>query len=501
MEILSNSEFWSKTYECTKSAQSIKPINALIAIESFDIAIPFVLKNDDIEKIYIELKKDFEWLDSFYSKLERGLDKSLNVEEVEELVGLCKWIINTTNAWTKESDPCFKNIAVCLIIIAWLNTNVWIYIKSDIDNTCLINDLIPQIINSNFHLSTRNSIHIWEREAINNMNLAIEQRNWLNIANNWITFKSWGFHEYKYVFVKGIFQFANIFSQDKVLDTMKLSNDFLLMNIMFDSDTFSINDRLLLALNTTNNLFRFALLFSLEFEKLVLLNEQEVLMAEILSNISVEIETTKAWFFIFNRYLVRFDFFSGCFGVYLAEYADDIGMEIYLNSLGNDSFNETFNSSSSNREILSRVFDRFASIAGLSKRKVLWKKVYDKYLEEGLVGIDGSKFMHCINYSVLDYAIVKYYLECLDPNELEQLQIVKNEELKDISIKWWTDHSDMLSGFYYLISFLQPIYHSMYVIQDDLEILQPKCKQYISPQLVNDKRTCLMFDLCVSDIK
>ena len=494
MEILSNSEFWSKTYECTKSAQSIEPINALIAIESFDIEIPFVLKNDDIEKIYIELKKDFEWLDSFYSKLERGLNKSLNVEEVEELVGLCKWIINTTNDWTKESDPCFKNIAVCLIIIACLNTNVWIYIKSDIDNTCLINDLIPQIINSNFHLSTKNSIHIWEREAINNMNLAIEQRNWLNIANNWITFKSWGFHEYKYVFVKEIFQFANIFSQDKVLDTMKLSNDFLLMNIMFDSDTFSINYRLLLALNTTNNLFRFALLFSLELEKIVLSDKQEILMAEILSNISVEIETAREWFFIFNRYLVRFDFFSGAFGLYLAKYSDEVGIDIYLKSLGNDSFSENHNSYSVNREILTKVFRKFDSIAEVVRRHILWKKVYDKYLEEGLVGINGSKFMNGICYSVLDYAIVKYYTECLDLNELKQLQILKNKELKDISIKWWINHSDMLSNFYYSISLLQPIYHSLLVTKNDLEVLQSKTTQYIPPLLLKDKKTCLKFN-------
>ena len=501
MEVLNNSEFWSKVYISIESAQSIEPTRALNVIESFNVEIPFVLKNDDIEEIYVELKKDFKWLNDFYYKIEQGLNTSLSKEEVEELVGICKWIIDTANNWTKESDPYFKTVAICLIIIAWLNTNIWLYIKNSVKNTDLIDELIPHIANSKFSLSSKNSIYIWEREAIDNMNLAIEHRNWLNIANGWSAFRKSGFHECRYVFTKGIFQFANVFSKEKILDSMKSSDEFLLMNIMIESDIFSMNDRLFLALNTTNNLFRFALLFSVELENLVLSDEQEILMAKILLSISVEIETAKVWFSIFNRYLIRFSFFSGAFGIYLAEYADDTGMDIYLESLGSNGFSEINNSYGGNREILTKVFEKFGYIAKGAKRNIFWKKVYDKYIKEGLIGISGSKFMHDIHYSVFDYAIVKYYLECLDSNELDQLQIVKNEELKDISIKWWTDHSDMLSGFYYLISFLQPIYHSRYLIQDGLEILQPKCKQYISPQLVNDKKTCLMFDLCLSDIK
>ncbi len=496
MEILSNSEFWSKNCEFIESAQSIEPVNALTAIESFDIVIPFVLKNDDIEKIYIELKKDFEWLDSFYYKLERGLDESLNIEEVEELVGVCKWIINTTNDWTKESDPYFKNIAVCLIIIAWLNTNIWMYIKSDIDNTCLINDLISQIINFNFHLATRNGMNIWEKEAIDNMNLAIEQRNWQDIANNWSVFKSLGFQEYKYVFVKEIFQFANIFSQDKILDTMKSSNDFLLMNIIFERDTFSIDDRLLLALNTTNNLFRFALLFSLELEKLVLSNEQEVLMAKILSNISIEVETAKDWFKIFNRYLIRFSFFSSAFGRFLADYASEEDIDIYLNSLGDKGFCQSISNSYSNdRSILTKTFERFDSLASAERKVVLWSKIYAKYIEQGLLNHDGIDYMNDVSYSVFDYAVVSYFVECIDIKTLENECAKINQDLTDINSSWAKSEIDIRSKFYNSFALLQPIYHAGFVLEGKAQKLQKLGSYYVPPQIINDKKTCLMFNL------
>ncbi|WP_201637788.1 hypothetical protein, partial [Psychrobacter proteolyticus] len=118
MEVLDNNHiFWVQVFKDIKYFPIIEPKLACKEIIALDIDIPFNLTDDEVDSIYSELKRDFSWLESFYYKIEQGLKNSLTYDEVFELKGLCNWIFSQLNIWKIDSDPSFKKVSLCFLII------------------------------------------------------------------------------------------------------------------------------------------------------------------------------------------------------------------------------------------------------------------------------------------------------------------------------------------------------------------------------------------------
>lgn len=498
MEVIDkNHTFWVEIFESVDNNSDIEPKYTLTELSSFNIDIPFDFKRDDFDSIYSELEKDFNWLKDFYNKVEQGLEVSLKDNEKEELKRLCRWIFNKLNHWKQNADPKFKIVSLCFIILNLFNINVWDYTKNRISNLELENALSVRVkkfkVSSKYHDNTP----IWEKEAIQRIGVSIENRDWLEIANNWSAFRSSRMFSFPNIFQKQTLLFLLEFCMENILQSLESYEDFFSMMSLSNNEFFTFNYRFLLASKTNNNLLRFALLFDLELKNNInLSNDQEIILAEIFADICKDKELAKTWFKIFNRYLVRFSFFSGAFGVFLAEHASKEDIYIYLNSLGDSGFSKNINDyHNEDRKILTEVFERFNSLAGLEKRTTLWSKIYTKYTEHGLLSSDGTDYMNGISYSVFDYAVVNYFIDCVHIKELESKCTKLNQELVNINSNWSNSKIVMRSKFYKLIALLQPIYRASFVLDGEPHRLQKIGFYYVPPHLINDKKTCLMFDL------
>ncbi|MGE6442339.1 hypothetical protein ACQKC9_12345 [Psychrobacter sp. NPDC078409] len=497
LEVINNNKkFWIQLFKNIENSPTIEPKRALKEITSLDINIPFNLNNDEVESIYLELKKDFIWLEFFYCKINEGLRNSLTDSEFFELKGLCKWIIDKINNWKLDSDPNLKIISLCFLVINLFNINIWFYLKDKINNIEIENELSLRVIKFKSNVKCYESSLIWEKEAIQKIDIFIKNRDWLGIANNWSIFRNSKIFAFPNIFQSQCFLLLNELCLDKLTRSLERYEDYFSMMSLVNNELYLLDSRFLLASKTNNDLLKFALLFDLELKNHInLSNEQEVVLAGIFANICKNKELAKIWFEILNRYLVRFYFFSGAFGIFIAKHASEEDINIYLNSLGNSRFGQTLSYNySDDRRILTEVFERFDSLASLEKRKILWHIVYSKYIEHGLSNYDGTDYMNNLCYSVFDYAVVSYFLECVNISNLESKLAQINQELTDIHSNWTNSEIDLRSKFYKLISLLQPIYHTNLVLEAKVEKLQKVGSYYVPPQLVNDKRTGLMFD-------
>ncbi len=500
MEIL-NDGFWHHVSDTYIFCPPKAPDLSLQYLKYLNSEIPFKFTEEQMELLCGELEKDFTWLDIFYYKKQQGLYKSLTTEEIIDLKSVLHWIINQLNGFNIDNGQIQKleEITIGLLIIGYLDDNIWRFLENKIHNKHL-EEFLPNRL-ANYHINFKFpqdlNIAIWEKESIQLFQQFVTDKDWFKIANNWHIFRNLEYSYYDILQIQ-ILKFSLTFSKNQLLASLDKYNDFFMLMMYSKVENISLIDRFFLAKATNNLLFRFALLISVELRKdIVLDNIQSEMLAEIFCEIAKDKLLSLEWFKVFNQFLIRYEFFTSAFGIFLAKYADDEDMDNYLASLGEDGFScNPRHGFPNDRDILTNVFKGFELLADSPKRNIFWEKVYNKYLFSGLLGIDRSSFKNNINFSVFDYAVVSYWLDCKTSAERESRIDELNQEIESIGLKWFKSQSDLISEYYRLLSLLQPLYNAEFVVNGDYKFrLQEMERNYIPPLINEDKRLKLIMDL------
>lgn len=500
MEIL-NDGFWHHVSDTYIFCPPKAPDLSLQYLKSLNSEIPFKFTEEQMELLCGELEKDFTWLDIFYYKKQQGLYKSLTTEEIIDLKSVLHWIINQLNGFNIDNGKIQKleEITIGLLIIGYLDDNIWRFLENKIHNKHL-EEFLPNRL-ANYHINFKFpqdlNIAIWEKESIQLFQQFVTDKDWFKIANNWHIFRNLEYSYYDILQIQ-ILKFSLTFSKNQLLASLDKYNDFFMLMMYSRVENIALSDRLYLAKVTSNSFFRFALLISLELRKDIVLDDsQSEILAEVFQEIAKDKSLSFEWFKIFNHFLIRYNFFASAFGIFLAKYADDIDMDNYLASLGEHGFScNPKHGLSDDREILTSVFKAFELLVDGDKRKVFWEKVYKKYLDVGLLGIDGNDFKNNIHYSIFDYAVVSYWLENKNSDEWELKVNNLNQDLENLGMRWFESQSDMISEYYRLLSLFQPLYNAQFVANGDYEFKLQEMERSYTPSLINeDARLKLMIGL------
>ncbi len=491
-----NHQFWLNTFDSVNFESAIEPSNTLTFIKNTESDIPFNFSEDEIHSIYKILESDYEVLKSFFLK-RQGLI-GLSYIDSKELQGLINWLVKTLNNWKEIDDKNYKVLSLCLYIASILDENIWNYIDNQFVTEEVENAIIGRIIN--FHIGLNisgNNVPIWECEKADDFQKAVDEENWLLLADTFPALRRSFFYKNAFSFFQQqIFLFGLTFSIRKLNFALDSYDDFFSMMLMADKCDFNFKDRFKLILESNNWLWKFALLFSLELRKNITFSiEENELLAQVFENISLNKDLQKDWFTIFNRYLVRYYFFSKAFGIYLAKYASDDDMDVYLQSLGNDRLYCDSEKYSGDGNIVTDVFMTFDSIASDDRKNIFWKKCYQRYIKYDFGSDDEDFFMNSVCYSIFDYAVVSYLVECIDDNQRSEIHEIALKNLKEFDMEWFGSETSFISASYKYLSILQPIYHSGFVIKNEEGKLQTPNKYYIPEYLVNDQRLQMMMRL------
>lgn len=480
----------------------IKPSRALNVIMSIPEEIPFKFSRDERSEIYENLIQDYPILENFYDRKFRGLKDSLSKDEQNTLEGLLKWLIQELHVWDETDDENAKRLALIFIISNILIENLWELIPLCVINNPKLNTFLEGRFNKfqcNIVIPQQQQVPIWEKEAAQQYIKAIHKRDWQHLANKWHIWRHSSKLDQANTFQYQIFLFLLNYSPVQLIRTTNRYEDFISLMLICREHSFSLLQRFQLALDTTNELFRFVLLFSLELNnnKYHDLTDAEAdCFARIFEKIGSNIDLLSHWLMIFNRYLVRFPIFAQGFGVYVAKYASEIEIDLYLESIKVESVNLQ-NGYYDTREILGKTFQKFAAVAECDVRKLFWNKCYFKYLAWNFGYLEDHYYLNAVHLSNIDYALVGYFIECKESGDREE--IVQNilKEIDSIfTKKWYASQSDVTTELYNLLSKLQPICYTAEVDKDALAswLMKPE-KIYYSNIFYIDERYKMAFDL------
>jgi len=503
-----NHNFWLEVFSSLDGVEVIQPTNVLEYIKTTKSNIPFDFVQTELNSIYDFLIADFDFFKDLYIKKQQGLKDEFDDSTVNLLKGLIVWIKNTIEFWCVENDSNLKVLSLILYISRILDDNLWRYIDQSIIASSLEDAVVRRLISFHINITIPDDqeVPIWEKEHVERFQKALDERDWVTLSDTWLGFKrSPNFNRNSTLFQEQIFLFGITCCREKLVIAFDHYYDFLSMMLLFDRCKFSFYDRFLLALESDNLLLKFALLFSLELRNDIEFSEEEnELLAKIFRSVSNNKIITKSWFRIFNRHLVRYYFFSKAFGIYLAKYADDDGMDIYLNSLGNYKLHCNPNHGNyDDRDIVTEVFIQFDTLADNVKKKLFWEKCYKKYKVYDFGSQESDFFMSTVCYTIFDYSVVCYFVESISSTELE---VICNEimlSLRNFDMNWYSSESAYISHFYKYLSLAQPIYHAYDVTKTKQKKLQNIDEEpYLPDFLVNNKRLALSLNLpiCVSNV-
>lgn len=447
-------------------ASPIEPCQALKFTTSIPEEIPFKLSRNERCEIHTNLIRDYPILENFYYKKSKGLKDSLNEDEQTFLCGILKWMIQELRSWNEIEDKTAKKLALIFIISNILIENLWELIPSSKINNPKVIEFIKNRFNSfqhNILIPKQHQVPIWEKEESQKYIEAIKERNWQHLADKWYIWGRSPKLDQANNFQYQIFLFLLNHSPEKLIIATEPYDNFISLMLICREHGFSLLQRFQIALDTTNELFRFALLFSLELNNNQyddLTDAEAEIFAQVFQKITKNPEQQIQWLLIFNRYPTRFAIFATGFGFYLAKHTSETDFDLYLNSIKIDSINPQ-NSYESTRPILSITFQKFAEIADTNRRKLFWSKCYLKWVEWDFGRAEERHYLGAVHLTNFDYAVVGYFIECKNQEDREAFIQSILKDIDGIFIKkWYASQSDISTELYKLLSKLQPVYHA-----------------------------------------
>jgi len=484
----------------------IEPCRALEVIMSIPEEIPFKFSKDERYEIYRNLIQDYPVLENFYDKKFRGLKDSLTEDEQNTLEGLLKWLIQQLCVWDETEDQNAKRLALIFIISNILIENLWELIPFNVINNTKINDFLVgrfDRFQCNIEIPQQQKVPIWEKEAAQQYMEAIRKRDRQHLANNWYIWGNSPGLDQANTFQYQVFLFLLNYSPEKLISAAERYEDFISLMLICKEHSFSLLQRFQLALDTTNELFRFILLFSLELnnnEYHGLTDAEADCFARIFQKIGSNIDQLMLWLMLFNRYPVRFPIFAEGFGVYAAKYASEMEIDLYLESIKVEAINLK-NGYFDTREILGKTFQKFAAVAECDVRKLFWNKCYCKWLAWDFGRAESHYHLSEVHLSNIDFGLVGYFIECKDDSCREEIVqgILKGID-SIFTGSWYVSQSNISTEFYNLLSKLQPVCYADEAGKDGLIswLMKPE-RFYYSPTFQIDERYKIAFAL--RDIK
>lgn len=500
-----NTDFWKIfILNNIELASPIVPHHTLSFMRTCSESIPFKFTEQEFKEIFICIVKDFPVLENFFNKRIRGGESPVAEGEYISLRGLLKWLIYELHIWDEKDDKTARKLALILIISNRLSKNLWELIPESLINNprvCIFLASRFDRFRCTIDIPQEQQVPLWEIEAVTKYDVAIKNRDWLHLANNW---HIWGgSHKLGQAntFQHQIFLFLLNYSNELLLSAATEYEDFISLMLICREHSFSLGQRFQLALNTTNNLFRFALLFSLELNnsKYDGLTELEAdCFALILKKCGNNSCILKQWFTIFNRYLIRYPIFSEGFGVYLAKYASEIEMDLFVESqriqairIEKDAYGV-----GDTRLILNKTFQKFSELAELELRKILWNKCYQKWKEWNFGSGGDYYFLNEIHLTNIDYALIGYFVECIDQSDREvTVQAILLDIDNIFTNNWYASVSEMMNNYYNLLSKLQPVCQADIIVNEVLKSWVTEAQKiYYSDILQRDERYQIAFN-------
>jgi hypothetical protein len=116
------------------------------------------------------------------------------------------------------------------------------------------------------------------------------------------------------------------------------------------------------------------------------------------------------------------------------------------------------------RRSVAECLQEFRANATPDRRKALWTCAHGRWLQWDFNLADSNQHLTAISRSDLDYALVGYASECMDETEREAALNSILAKVQTLEHHWHASLTDILSGWYRLLSQFQPYGHACNIV-------------------------------------
>ena len=382
-----------------------------------------------------------------------------DMDKKNRLIESISWLLNILqDEHSSEKD---QKIAFEL---TWLLPKFWAisYEEGIIFSQSSKNLAMRYLSHLEIELSTLQNASINDNEMINALLENLANKQWKNLEESWRQLEA--LYEKLYRNFHQSYSFISENHSDEIL--LLINQETNVFNLLYWLALLPEKYRQPFALQTTNKLAKFLLLFRLNHLSRNEMEDEQIQLSDIWKDCPNE------WFDIFNQYPARYPYLQLGFGAFLSN-ATDEKIRIYIDSL-------QLNQDEANiKECLAYFFDH----ADGHRVRYLCKLAYEKWKD--------SKFeKSCsIARSILDRALVKYFQIMLPKQDRENF--IQNEinQILNFQQEWFASIVELNKFFYLHLSRMQPAYIAEELEQDSsLSFEDIRKHVYSSAQFDNDLR-------------
>ena len=441
-----------------KAGESIVPQRLLDAATKLSQPLNFLTSLEPASEPFEVFREEYPAL-----HLSRCRARSLNSAEMEQAVGLLRWVLQELAVWTLDSDP--RLVKMTSLMVA-LNEFDWSDAQWSLLPDTAVNPLLPKLlcdIVSNYRCEIQCEPG-YRASRTNDLIAALTKADsvgdWASIAANWQQIETWlhgGLFLEQAVPCLACFDMSGLASaMDEV---SQIQTAYLVAR------SLSEVNRVRLARATSSWRYRFASVLSIAWGGNVfkdLGDEARDELTALLAMVSQDADQWPRWMQAFNQDPIRFPALQPALGKALAQ-APEYAWTSYVESISLYAWplnGPTYGQQSrlDGRQSVAVCLRAFREAATPEQRCRLWRLAYTRW-QQWNFGLHSSSehYLGSIVGSELDYAIAAHAAECLNTSERDALLASLVKEANDIELRWHQSISDLRSSRNSFLSRMQPL--------------------------------------------
>ena len=389
-----------------------------------------------------------------------------NPDKKNRLIESISWLINTLqDEHSSEKDQKIAFELTCLLPKFWAIS----YEEGIIFSQSSKNLAIRYLSHLKIELSTIQNASINDNERMDSLTENLENKRWKELAED-----EWHLNELYNHLSLNFHQSYSFISEHHNHEILSLINqETKVFNLLYWLALLPEKYRQPFALQTTNKLAKFLLLFRLDHLSRNEMKDEQIQLSNIWKDCPNE------WFDIFNQYPVRYPYLQLGFGAFLTK-ATDEKICIYIDSLHLNQGEESI------KECLMYFFAH----ADKNRIQYLCKLAFDKWKDWDF----GNPYS--IARSILDRALVKYFQIMLPKQDRENF--IQNEinQILNFQRQWFASIVELDKFVYLHLSRMQQACISEELEKDaSLSFEDIQKRVYFPAQFDNDLRWRNWIDL------
>lgn len=441
-----------------KPGESILPQRLIDAIAGLSQPLNFLISLEPETEPFDAFREEFPAL-----HFRRCGARSLNSAEMEQSVGLLRWVLQELAVWARESDPRLVKMTALMVALNefdWSDAQ-WPLLPDTAVSPLLTKLLCDIVRNYRCEIQCEPGRRASRtNDLIAALTKADLDGDWASIAASWQQIETW---LHGGLFLGQAVPCVARFDMNGLASAMdevsQIQTAYLIARSLSESN------RLRLARASSSWRYRFASVLSIAWGGNVfkdLGDEARDELSALLVVVSQDTDQWPLWMQAFNQNPIRFPALQPALGNALAQ-APEQALASYVNSISLYEWplngpHYGHQSRLDGRQSVAVCLGAFREAANSEQRSRLWRLAHMRWQRWGFgIQSPSERYLSGVVSSELDFAVTAHAAECLTSDQRKaQLDSLLNE-VRDVEMRWHPSVSDLTSSRNALLSRMQPL--------------------------------------------